>query len=248
MFETLQYRLLRTIAPTDPPHTVGGSAYEGRSKLRALLGEEQISSCVDRVVLDFGCGIGAEAVELAQLGARRVIGLDIQTSRLEQGRVLARAAGVEDRCVFTETSDEPAEIVISLDAFEHYDDPESILATMHGLLKPGGLVFISFGWPWLHPYGGHLFSVFPWAHLLFSERALIRWRSDIRSDGARRFSEVEGGLNQMTLGRAERLCAASEFIVREFRSVPIRRLRWLHNRLTREFTSATVRITLQRKS
>jgi hypothetical protein len=56
--------------------------------------------------------------------------------------------------------------------------------------------------------GGHLFSVFPWAHLIFSEQALIRWRSDFKSDGATRFSEVAGGLNQMTIRRFERLIAA----------------------------------------
>ncbi len=97
-----------------------------------------------------------------------------------------------------------AEVIVSLDSFEHFGDPAGVLAVMHDLLKPGGVIIATFGPTWYHPLGGHLFSVFPWAHLLFSEQALIRWRADIRSDGATRFGEVEGGLNQMTIARFER--------------------------------------------
>ena len=76
---------------------------------------------------------------------------------------------------------------------------------MFDLLKPGGLLIASFGPTWYHPLGGHLVSVFPWAHLIFSETALMGWRSGIRADGAKRFHEVEGGLNQMTIRRFEQL-------------------------------------------
>lgn len=74
---------------------------------------------------------------------------------------------------------------------------------MSALLEPKGEVIASFGPTWYHPLGGHLFSVFPWAHLLFSEKALLRWRSDFKTDGATHFGEVAGGLNQMTVDRFE---------------------------------------------
>ncbi|MEP6741917.1 MAG: hypothetical protein ABJB61_05415 [bacterium] len=102
-------------------------------------------------------------------------------------------------------------------------------------------VIAAFGPTWYHPLGGHLFSVFPWSHLIFTEKALIRWRSDFKTDGAARFSEVEGGLNQMTIRRFERLVAESEFTFLEFEAVPIRKLRPLANRLTCEFLTAMVR-------
>jgi SAM-dependent methyltransferase len=139
-------------------------------------------------------------------------------------------------------------VVVTLDAFEHFADPAAILETMHTLLKPGGRVVASFGPTWYHPLGGHLFSMFPWAHLLFSETALIRWRANIRHDGATRFSEVEGGLNQMTIARFERLVSASQFRIEALDTVPIRALRPLHCRLTREFTTAIVRTTLVSKA
>ena len=75
---------------------------------------------------------------------------------------------------------------------------------------------------------------------------MLRWRNDIRSDGAKRFSEVEGGLNQMTIGRFERLVQASPFKLIHLETVPIRPLRRLHTRLTREWTTAIVRCVLER--
>lgn len=209
-----------------------------------LLGADLLDQLRDKVVIDFGCGDGLQAVEMAQHGARRVIGVDILDDSLQRARVHASQAGVSDRCVFVNHTEEKADAVVSLDAFEHFDNPAQILDIMYDLLKPNGFIAISFGPPWFHPYGGHLFSVFPWGHLVFSEAALIRWRADHRSDGATRFSEVEGGLNQMTIGRFERLVEASRFRIETLEPVPIRRLKPVHNALTQEFTTATVRCKL----
>lgn len=241
----MQYRLLRKIAPGEPTH-LDGSAYRNRSKLEVLLGSQLLEELRGKDVLDFGCGIGVEAIEVARV-ARSVFGLDIVPRLLEEARQRAAAAGVADRCRFGLTApDRPVDVILSLDSFEHFDDPGNVLATMYRLLRPGGRVVTSFGPTWYHPYGGHLFSVFPWAHLVFSEPALIRWRNDIRSDGATRFREVEGGLNQMTIRRFERLVEGSSFKVVLVEPVPIRRLRGIHSRLSREFTTAIVRCVLQK--
>jgi SAM-dependent methyltransferase len=242
MLTEIQYRILRRIAPTDP-NTMSGEAYRDRSKLVTLLGPQVLCDVAGRSVIDFGCGEGEEALELAQHGAR-VYGLDIQDDLIERARERARATGLEDRCRFGREPSEPADIIVALDSFEHFAEPEAVLTQMHGLLKGGGRVIASFGPTWYHPLGGHLFSVFPWAHVLFSEQALIRWRSDIRSDGATRFSEVAGGLNQMTIARFERLVAASPFRLERIETIPIRKLKWAHSRLTRELTTAIVRAQL----
>jgi SAM-dependent methyltransferase len=218
--------------------------YRGLSKLEALFGPEVWKEFAGKTVIDFGCGGGGAAIEIAKHGARRVIGVDIQQRFLSHAKAEADKAGVAGRCVFTTQTDEKADVILSVDGFEHYADPEEILTTMRKLLKETGRVQVCFGPTWFHPYGGHLFSVFPWAHLVFTEKALIRWRSNFKTDGATRFCEVEGGLNQMTIRRFEEILARSDFRVERFEEVPIRKLRWLQNPLTREFCTSVVRCVL----
>ena len=246
MLNDLQYRILRKIAP-GAPQTMNGSAYDGKSKIRVSLGENLLTMIQDKIVIDFGCGDGVATLDLARHGAKKVIGLDILQNALDQATRNAANAGLDTLCEFTTSTDTKADVIVSLDAFEHFGDPAAILDMMHNLLQPGGCVMASFGPTWYHPLGGHLFSMFPWAHILFSESALIRWRANIRPDGATRFSEVEGGLNQMTIARFERLVAASQFRIESLETVPIGKLRPIHSRVTREFTTAIVRTKLVSK-
>jgi SAM-dependent methyltransferase len=218
-----------------------GSAYCGHSKLEILLGVDVWQKIKNKVVIDFGCGDGSSTIEMARRGAAKVIGLDIQEDLLVKAREAAEGI---DNVEFRRSSDELADVIVSVDSFEHFDDPASILGRMCELLLPEGRVLVSFGPTWFHPYGGHLFSVFPWAHLIFSERALIRWRANYRNDGATRFGEVQGGLNQMTIRRFESLVRQSPLQLAAFDAVPIRVVRRLHNRVTREFFTAIVQTEL----
>ena len=244
--DRIEYLILKKISPWEPT-TMSGAVYEDRVKIKVLLGDGIFDQLRDKVVIDFGCGEGDDAIALAKNGARRVIGVDIREAVLEKARAKARREEVENICQFWMDTDERADVVVSIDSFEHFSDPFAALIKMYELLKPEGSVYASFGPTWYHPLGGHLFSVFPWAHLIFSERSLIRWRSDLRSDGATRFSEVAGGLNQMTIARFERLVKQSPFVVDFLETVPIRRLRRFHTRMTREFTTSIVRCKLRKR-
>ncbi len=241
---TLGYRLLKSISADGETGYCDGSVYQGRSKLEVLFGPNIWSEVAGKFVIDFGCGSGGETVELAQHGARRVIGLDLRQDLIAAARTRAEQAGVGDRCLFASETGEKADVILSIDSFEHFNDPAAILRTMRSLLHDQGVVIAEFGPTWYHPLGGHLFSVFPWAHLVFSEKCLIRWRSDFKSDGATRFSEIEGGLNQMTIRRFEKLISESDFEFKNFESVPIRGAKLFSNRLTREFLTAVVRCRL----
>ena len=246
MLTNLQYRILKRIS-SGPTTNYSGSAYQGKSKLDLLLGSEFINKIVGKTVIDFGCGEGIEAVEMALKGAKRVIGIDIREDLLQRARQKAITAGVQNLCIFTSSTEEHGEIVVSIDAFEHFADPAAILRIMNTLLLPAGEVLVSFGPTWYHPRGGHTFSVFPWSHLIFSEKALMRWRSTFKTDGATRFSEVTGGLNQMTAKRFEELIDNSTLKVAALELVPIRKLKAFHNRFTREFTTAIVRCQLVKR-
>ena len=243
MISAIEYRILKWLSPGEPS-CCSGNVYKGKSKLATLLGKDIYDRISGKTVIDFGCGDGDDAIELAQKGARRVIGIDIREEVLEIARKKAGGAGIGSKCIFARSTDERVDVVISLDSFEHFAEPAQVLQFMSSLLEPNGEVLASFGPTWFHPLGGHLFSVFPWAHLIFTERALIRWRSQFKTDGATRFGEVAGGLNQMTIAKFEKLVAASPFQFASLDLVPIRKLRALHNHLTREFTTAIVRCRL----
>src|SRR5205823_3048861 len=77
--------LLRRLRPADPPYMVP-TAYVGRSKLTTLCGE-LLGDVIGKTVLDFGCGDGLEALELGQLGAERVIGVDANFGCVEIARI-----------------------------------------------------------------------------------------------------------------------------------------------------------------
>jgi SAM-dependent methyltransferase len=222
-----------------------GDIYLGKSKLEMTLGPHVWGAVAGKTVLDFGCGDGAEVVEIAQKGiARRVIGLDINPALLQRARARAESAGVVARCEFTQRFEEKADVILTLDAFEHFSDPALILRLMADLLKPDGVCLVSFGPPWYHPWGSHCL-IFPWAHLVFTEKAVMDWRQPYKNDGMKRYCEGSGGVNQMTIARFERLVEESPFEFVHFRPVPIRKLKWAHNRLTREFTTAVVRAELR---
>jgi SAM-dependent methyltransferase len=237
------YQILRRISNGSSAETQNENGCSEDLKLE-MLGSDFWQTIQGKTVIDFGCGPGIEAVAMAQRGAGKVIGLDIQEEWLREARDRAARAGVTNRCTFARRTDERADVIVSLDAFEHFHHPAAVLQQMRELLNRDGCVLANFGPTWYHPLGGHLFSVFPWAHLLFTEKALIRWRSDFKTDGATRFTEVAGGLNMMTIRRFERLIDASPFRFADFEAVPIRKLRSLANRLTRELTTSIIRCKL----
>jgi SAM-dependent methyltransferase len=241
------YKLLRALSPDGRNDYCASGVpliYQNRSKLEALFGARIWDELSGKAVLDFGCGRGEEVIDIVEHGARKVVGLDTRETVLKEARRAAEERGVAERCVFTTRAEEPVDVVISLDAFEHFADPANVLCIMRGLLHDNGRAIIAFGPTWYHPIGGHSFSIFPWAHLIFTEKALLRWRADWSNDGATRFGVIDGGLNQMTIRRFKQLVAASDFEFESFEAVPIRKLRRLHNRLTREFFSSIVRCRL----
>ena len=237
------YRLLKRLVKATPGNNLT-TAYDGKSKVEVFFGPEIWKELADKTVLDFGCAAGIESVDMAQHGVSQVIGLDIRETALEKARVLAKKAGVENRCFFTTRCDSKVDVVVSLDAFEHFSDPLAMLSVMRSLIKDDGYVLACFGPTWYHPLGGHGFSIFPWAHLVFTESVQMRWYREDSGIAAYRFGEVAGGLNKLTVSRFIKIVSQSDFTLENFEPVPIRKLRLLANRLTREFTTAVVKCKL----
>jgi len=182
-------------------------------------------------VLDFGCGHGLQAVAFAKLGADHVLALDINEDSLASGRREAVRNGVQDRVEFAvkPSADDlhRYDIVFSLNSMEHFSDPDAVLQTMASLLKPEGRLLVSFDPTWYSPWGAHMrfFTDVPWVHLLFPESTVMAVRARYRDDGARRYEDVRGGLNKMSVARYERLLAASGLRTTAMRKVGIRGIR-----------------------
>ena len=243
-------RLLKTLSPTGQSKACPDGrppAYQNTSKLEVLFGDRVWDETRGKVVVDFGCGEGHEVVELAEHGARRVIGIEKNPGWLDRATARIVERGVADRCTVIREWTGPAaaaDVIVCLDSFEHFKDPAAILLTMHRLMKPGGCVLVTFGPLWYHPYGGHLFSVFPYAHLIFSEHAMLTWRSLLPGKEPKP-SLLAAGINKMTIKRFEQLVQNSPFKFASFEAVPIRRLRWVRVAGLREFTTSIVRCRLE---
>lgn len=224
-------------------------------RLSSLFGERFNVSVKGGTVLDYGCGYGQTVVSIAKGGAGFTVGLDIRESVLQAGRMLVQQEKIAERCLFINANDTSAiasfkeriDVIVSIDGFEHYAEPENVLRQMRQLLRPGGVAYISFGPPWWHPYGCHLtfMGVPPWSHVFFKEETIMALRAHYRSDGARRFEDVEGGLNRMTIAQFERLVGASGFRVDDMDLLPIRGTKLLgRNRWGREIFTSVVRASL----
>lgn len=148
----------------------GGEA----NKVMAALSRYGIDLRGKRVV-DFGCNDGALSERYRHAGAL-VTGVDIDAEAIDRARILhpdiefclSNVDGIP-------LPDASADVIVSFDVFEHVAKPEPILREMRRVLAPGGTVVIgTIGW-W-SPFAPHLWSTMPvpWAHVLFSERSLLR--------------------------------------------------------------------------
>ena len=93
MLTSLQIKILKKISP-GAPNCCGGGVYKGKSKLAVLLGQDFFQRIAGKSVIDFGCGEGSDAIEMAQKGARHVTGIDIRKDVLATARKKAADAGV----------------------------------------------------------------------------------------------------------------------------------------------------------
>jgi SAM-dependent methyltransferase len=96
------------------------------------------------VALDYCCGNGEVAIEMAKQGASRVIGIDISSVAIGNARALAKAAGVEAVCEFlvmdaehTEFTDSMFDVIHEYGALHHLDLP-SAYKELSRILKPDG--------------------------------------------------------------------------------------------------------------
>jgi len=173
----------------------------------------------DKLVLDYGCGPGYQAVAMGKRGARAVVGIDIDPKWLERARDLATQNGCDDRVSFSHAESFLADSsnrdkfdrVLCCSSFEHFADSAKELANMKLVTRPGGKILLTFAEPWLSPRGSHMdnFCRVPYLNILFSEKTVLAVRSRFKDDGATRYEDIVSGLNRMTLAKYERIIRGS---------------------------------------
>jgi SAM-dependent methyltransferase len=203
-----------------------------------------------RRVLDFGCGFGHLSRLAAELGARQVIGIDVNARSIEKALSAPNPKvrfQLEPDPSRISLPDESVDVVLAFWMLEHVMTIESIVPEWARILAPGGKVLILWS-VWRHPYGHHLHTIvpLPWIHMLLGPAALSRiaarvydrpdyqprwWHFDSRGDrkanpyrGLTEFSD----LNMLTTRRFDTLARQAGFSIvrREAHSGtnPLRRL------------------------
>jgi len=155
----------------------------------------------NKTVLDIGCSEGTETLALSMMGAYEAHGIDIRIDDEKNQKI--KLQNLHNRMKFsvmdaqnTSFSNDTFDAIVTCGSFEHFDSPYMILKECNRILKEDGRIYLTSS-VWAHPWGAHMnfFTKVPWVQFIFSEETIMNVRRSYRKDGAKRYNEVEGGLN-----------------------------------------------------
>ncbi|SDK59619.1 class I SAM-dependent methyltransferase [Sediminibacillus albus] len=97
-------------------------------------------------ILDLGCGGGIYTKALAQMGAKRIIGLDYSKEMLRTARKYCKnelnTEFIWGDAANTELKNEQFDLILNRAVIHHLTDLPLLFKEIHRLLKPGGIAFI----------------------------------------------------------------------------------------------------------
>jgi SAM-dependent methyltransferase len=115
--------------------------------LRHVLGTSDDAPLAGLTVADVGCSQGYIADELASAGAARVYGVDIDVPGLAVaqqrfGERVTFVCAAGERLPFADAS---LDVAVLNHIYEHVVDADAVVADLHRVLKPGGLLYLGLG-------------------------------------------------------------------------------------------------------
>ncbi|MDR1055786.1 MAG: class I SAM-dependent methyltransferase, partial [Prevotellaceae bacterium] len=162
----------------------------------------------NKVVLDVGCGHGSMCFYMAQSGAKKVIGVDIDAGRISFAKKYlelhypqyAKVVEFYDLDLKKYSNQPQFDYIISVDSFEHIIDLPGMIEEMKLRLKPGGIIYTGFGPLYNDFYGDHKRTKcgIPWGHVICSDERIIK-RLNRQSIGQSITSIYDLGLNKLSL-------------------------------------------------
>lgn len=113
-------------------------------------------------IIEIGCAEGGNLCAMAEHGARDLAGTDIATERLESAAHIASLLGLSISYSSHDIiGDDPMpewvgrfDVAFLRDVIEHLDDATAALRNIKKVLKPGGVLYVTFP-PFYSPFGGH---------------------------------------------------------------------------------------------
>jgi ubiquinone/menaquinone biosynthesis C-methylase UbiE len=138
--------------------------------------------------LDFGCGGGGLTLRLEEV-SRETTGLDLDENQLEWARTQVRKIGCKNVSfvnydgVNLPFEDGKFDCIMCVDVVEHLPTLDHFAEEFFRVLKPGGYLLLSFGPPWFHAHGKHMWAKLPglWTHLIFP-RSVVMQTAGFHSD------------------------------------------------------------------
>lgn len=131
--------------------------------------------------LDFGCGAGGLTLRIAEV-CKETVGIDVEQDQIDFALSQAKRLAIQDaqficyagpRLPFEDGS---FDVIFCIDVIEHLPTPGRFVAEFRRILRPGGQLLLSFGPPWGHAHGKHMWARLPgwWTHLLFPRAVVMR--------------------------------------------------------------------------
>lgn len=151
-------------------------------------------------ILDIGCGTGAVEIVLARdLGADRIVGIDVEPQLVKRTEQRAKQAGISDRVDVQLVepgplgfSDNSFDVVFSKDSMIHISDKDAMFREVLRVLRPGGVFAAS---DWL--VGEEADAMPEWnrfrelAHLSFKVATAKQTEAAMKKSGFERVSTVD---------------------------------------------------------
>ena len=113
---------------------------------------ELIGDVTDLSILDLGCGTGGHDRKLVEMGAKRVVGIDLSKNMINEAIKNTNSDKIEYKIMSMNDIDkieEKFDLVVSSLAIHYVEDYDGLCKKVYHVLKDGGRFIFSYG----HPMG-----------------------------------------------------------------------------------------------